>query len=163
MPRKAEWIHRIGQAVTELESIQAPLIDRAAVERLLGVSPRQALRILNGLSAQPAGRNLLIGRRELIDKLNAVATSGQVQWEHRRRERVETELHRLRKAMAARGKTLPVDREPPRLPGLPQGVRLEPGRLEIRFQTGDELLGRLFELAQAVADNPADFHSAVGE
>jgi hypothetical protein len=165
MPRKPEWVHRIGQALEELEAMRAPFIDRAALEQLLAMSPRQALRVLNIFAPQAAGRNLVIGRQELIEKLKVITGTGTVQWEQRRRERVAAELDRVRTRAAARNRQLPVNLadSPAAFAHLPEGVHLEPGRLEIRFRTGDELLGRLFQLARAVADNPGEFHAAVGE
>jgi hypothetical protein len=40
-----------------------------------------------------------------------------------------------------------------RLPDLPAGVGLSPGELHIRFQSSEELLSKLFALAQAIAND----------
>ena len=40
-----------------------------------------------------------------------------------------------------------------RLPDLPPGVELSPGALHIRFQSSEELLSKLFALAQAIAND----------
>jgi hypothetical protein len=40
-----------------------------------------------------------------------------------------------------------------RLPDLPPGVGLSPGELHIQFQSSEELLSKLFALAQAIAND----------
>jgi hypothetical protein len=39
------------------------------------------------------------------------------------------------------------------LPDLPPGVGLSPGELHIQFQSSEELLSKLFALAQAIAND----------
>ena len=40
-----------------------------------------------------------------------------------------------------------------RLPDLPAGVRLSPGELRIQSESAEELLTKLFALAQAIAND----------
>jgi hypothetical protein len=40
-----------------------------------------------------------------------------------------------------------------RLPDLPPGVGLSPGELHIQFESSEELLRKLFALAQAIAND----------
>ncbi|MCC6536583.1 MAG: hypothetical protein IT162_03475 [Bryobacterales bacterium] len=161
MPRRPEWIHRLPEALERLGQLTAPTLDRQAVEILFGVSPRQALRILHQLAGHQAGQALVIGRAELRAKLEALAHRDDVLVEQRRHGRVGDELARLRATEQARHLTIPPPARPPALESLPaSGIRLSPGRLEITFRNGEELLGRLLELAQAVADDPARFHHA---
>ena len=45
MPRKTEWTHRIEGAIARLETLSGDgRVDRAALEQLLSLSPRRALR-----------------------------------------------------------------------------------------------------------------------
>lgn len=162
MPRKTEWIHRIPAALAILEDSPAPLIDRGDLERLLDVSPRQALRILNALGAAMAGRNLFISREELIHRLGRLHAGEEAQYERRRLQRLDRTLARLARDLRAR--QVPVAATPEarnsRFPSLPPSVRLRPGRLEVDFEGPEELLTRLFELSQAVANDYGIFEAA---
>ena len=40
-----------------------------------------------------------------------------------------------------------------RLSGLPAGVSVEPGRIEVRFRGAKDAVGRLFALAQALTND----------
>jgi hypothetical protein len=163
LPRKAEWTHRLPEVLAELRTLSAPAVDRAAVERLWGVSARQALRIMHRFGPQAAGSSMMIQREELIRQLEQMAEGGPVRFEHERRERLTSELERQRRQAAAQLVAVPV---PPPEAGwqtLSDGIRLEPGRLEIRFQSGEQLLGLLLELAHAVAGDLEQFQATIGE
>lgn len=149
MPRRTEWTHRIDAALKELGSLPCPTVDRRTVEHVLGVSPRQALRILERLGAYSAGQALLIDRLELIDKLERMGQGEEVVFEQRRRERVEEHLAAFRKEQAARKRRIAVVE--PRRARLPEGVELFAGRLEIGFVSPEDLLAKLYGLAQAIA------------
>ena len=49
-----------------------------------------------------------------------------------------------------------------RLSGLPAGVSVEPGRIEVRFSGAQEAVGRLFALAQALTHDYEQFETLVG-
>ena len=149
------------EAIEELRQLAAPTVDRASLERLLRVSPRQALRILHRLSPHRAGKSLLIARTDLIAKLESLARGAPVQAERRRLSRVTAELEALRRHGVARRLTLPVANAAG-WEHLPEGIALAPGRLEIEFRSGDELLGKLLELARAVAADPEQFRAVIG-
>jgi hypothetical protein len=155
LPRKTEWTLRLDNALTQLRQLRHPRIDRAALEQLLGLSPRQALRILTSLGAQQAGKSLSMDRLELIAKFEAIRQGETVQTEVVRLERVHEELRRARQRQASGRLALPTATQPSRadFASLAPGIRLAPGRLEITFNSGEELLGRLFELLQAVNDD----------
>jgi hypothetical protein len=161
--RKTEWIHRLDSAIQVLAALPCPTIDRAALQKLFGVSPRQALRILDRLGAYTAGKSLLIDRTELLRKLRDLQGDASIEFERRRRERVEATLDQSRRDLAARRVRIPapVDVWSRQTADLPAGIRLGPGKLEVSFQTTEELLGQLFELAQAVGNDLERFRSIV--
>jgi len=150
-------------ALAQLRALASPSVDRAAVEQLLGLSPRQALRIMHRLSPHAAGKSLVIPRQDLIRQLEELRQGGGAQSEHKRVERMTAELDRLRRVSAAHRVAVPAARRAVEWRNLPEGICLEPGRLEIRFGSGEELLGMLFELAQAVAGDLEQFQAAIGE
>ena len=45
--------------------------------------------------------------------------------------------------------------------GLPAGVSVEPGRIEVRFRSAQEAVGRLFALAQALTHDYEQFEALV--
>ena len=50
-----------------------------------------------------------------------------------------------------------------RLAGLPDGVSVEPGRIEVRFSGAQDAVGRLFALAQALTHDYEQFEALVEE
>lgn len=163
MPRKTEWVHRIPNALEVLRQSPAPLVDRGDIEELLQVSGRHAIRILHRLGAVEAGKNLFIAREELIERLESVLAGDDVRFERRRLEKLDRTLAELDRNLRAR--QVPVSAHPDAqdmlLPSLPRTVRLRPGRLEIDFDTPEELLARLYELSQALVNDYGRFESMV--
>ena len=64
------------------------------------------------------------------------------------------QLRQHRKRAAFRG-------EEARLAGLPAGVSVEPGRIEVRFSGAKDAVGRLFALAQALTNDYERFEELV--
>lgn len=165
MPRKVEWFLRLPSAMDALRAMDAPVVDRAAVERLFHVSPRQALRILRRLGAFSAGRGLMLDRVELIGKLERL-DQGDFGAERRRWDRLEDHLTAVQRELAARRVPIAASRETlgRRFADLPPGIHLAPGRLVVEFTGAEELLARLFELAHAISNDFARFEEiAQGE
>ena len=57
---------------------------------------------------------------------------------------------------------VPVEALEARLSGLPEGVAVEPDRIEVRFSGAQEAVGRLFALAQALTNDYESFEALVG-
>ena len=165
MPRKTEWIHRLGPALDLLRALPSPTIDRASLQKILDVSPRQALRILARLPSYRAGKSLLIGRLELISCLETLRQDATAAFELRRRERLDAQLQSLRRELAARRVRIaaPPEVRSRLLGDLPATIQLAPGRLEIRFQHVEDLLRQLFELSQAMANDLDRFRTVVDQ
>src|SRR5688572_12794759 len=72
MPARPQWFHQVASARETLRASSALVIDRAGIEKLFGVSPRTAVRLMNRFGGYQAGRTFLIGREELIDALGAL-------------------------------------------------------------------------------------------
>lgn len=164
MPRHTEWIQHIPAALSELRALPSPTIDRRTLESLFHVSPRQAIRILSSLGCYAAGKSLLIERHDLIAKLEALLSNDAVRCEQSRHERVSQHLERYRRDQHARHKRIAVTPQAlaTRIASLPPDVSLQPGNLQIRFTGAEDLLSKLFALAQAIsADYPA-FEQAIG-
>ena len=59
------------------------------------------------------------------------------------------------------GSRCPVEALEARLSGLPAGVSVEPGRIEVRFSGAQDAVGRLFALAQALTHDYEQFEALV--
>jgi hypothetical protein len=134
-------------------------VDRAGLEKLFGVSPRTAVRLMNRFGGYQTGKTFLIGREELIAALESLQADETFGQELRRRRRVAEDLERTREDLKARQVKLPVSAamDPARGSSLPSGIRVSrPGVLEVEFAGVEDLLGRLWELVQmAGRDLPA--------
>ena len=158
MPRKSEWLERVPSAISELQDFPAPVIDRATVERLLGIRRREAIRLMHRFGGFQAGKTFLIGREELLGCLERLQSGDDWHAEIRRRERLMDKLDRARRETAARRVPIQAERTDVRpATGLSPRIRLVPGKLEVEFDSPEQLLTRLFELAQAIADDVDGF------
>jgi hypothetical protein len=155
---------QIPEIVTILEALDVPVVDRSVIERLFGLRRRRAIELLRSFGGYQAGRTFLVDRRQLIDQLRRLAEGEDFQAESRRKERLDGKLDQLRRDQAAARVTIPV---PPdvfsrRMTELSAGVALEPGHLHIEFSGTEDLLAKLYELAQ-VAGNDFDRFRAAAE
>ena len=58
---------------------------------------------------------------------------------------------------------VPIEALEARLAGLPEGVTVEAGRIEVRFRGAQDAVGRLFALAQALTHDYEQFEALVEE
>ena len=100
-----------------------------------------------------AGRTFLIGREDLLRQLEEIGDGDNYQWESRRRERLDKALQ---KRIVIPVTSTAKDRN---LLNLPSGVELERRRLEIRFESTEELLRQLFEFSQVISNDYDSFCS----
>jgi hypothetical protein len=145
-----------------LADVRLPVLDRAAIERLFGLRRRQAIDLMNRLGGYQAGRTFLIGRDQLLTQLDAIAAGNVYQQEAVRRERVASSIERIQRTRQSEAVRIPVSAEGfgSRLQTLGSDVRLRPGKLEIEFAGAEDLLGKLFGLAQAALNDYAAFERA---
>lgn len=164
MPDQPSWIERVPEIQRALERMpgEAPWLDRASVERLFGLSARQSVRLMRGCAgAVQVGRSLLVPRVDLLRLVGGAEGRGVE--ERRRRQRLHEVLGVARVEAGRRAIPIPdVRLSPERVWGDLPGVRLRPGRLEVEFQDVEELLRRLFELSQAIADDYGEFERLAG-
>jgi hypothetical protein len=97
----------------------------------------------------------LVDRPKLIAQLEQIRDSPDFKMESRRKERLSERLDAMRRSQAGSRVAIPVEPDilRHRLPDLPPGVGLSPGALHIQFQSSEELLSKLFALAQAIAND----------
>jgi hypothetical protein len=162
MPAKPQWLLRLPDILIELSILGTPIVDRATIERLFGLKRRRAIQLMHQFAPCQAGRTLFLDRLDLIRRLRQLAAGPEFTYENRRKQRLVEALEKVRKLRAAAQVAIPVstDALQRKMKDLPPGIILRPGHLEVQFHTAEELLAKLFELAQAVANDFEAFRSA---
>jgi hypothetical protein len=155
MPAKAQWLHRVREILEELSALDVPVVDRAVCERLFRLRRRSAIDLVRCFGGYQIGRTFLVDRIKLMTQLERIRDSPDFKMEWQRKERLAERLDAMRRLQAGARVAIPVELEmlSQRLPDLPAGVGLSPGALHIQFQSPEELLGKLFALAQAIAND----------
>ena len=155
MPRKCDWIHRLPEIRAAIESLSVPVVDRQIFETTFHVGRRRAIQLMHRFGGYQSGRTFLIERTSLLRSLETLFSSDAVSQERRRKERLSAELEKCRQFARASRVSVPVapDIYSTRLASLPSGVLLDPGRLTVAFSSPEELLERLFAVAQALAND----------
>jgi hypothetical protein len=159
MPDQPLWIERVPKILETLESPGAPpFLDRPAVEILFGVRRRQAIQLLRRFGGYQVGKTFLVSREAVAGFLRDPRRRTAADMEKGRFERVSNALGAARRELHQRRIAIAVAPETPGLAisGLPEGIRLEAGRLTVHFEKPLELLQKLFSLSQALAN---DFES----
>jgi hypothetical protein len=111
--------------------------------------------------AERVGNVRMLARPQLLRQLRARRKSAAYSGEVDRRERLITALQRARGSGMIR---VPVAASvlSVKLAGLPDGVTVERGRIEVRLDGARQAVGRLFALAQALTNDYERFEDRVG-
>ena len=162
MPAKALWLLHVPEIVSQLETFDVPVVDRAIIEHLFGLRRRQAIELLHRFGGYQTGRTFLVDRRVLIEHLRRLVEGEEFQLENRRKERLDQAVDQLRQHQAAKRVRIPVrpDVLSRNVAGLSNGVALEPGHLHIEFSCTEDLLAKLYELSQAASNDFDRFRAA---
>jgi hypothetical protein len=156
VPAKPVWYSKINEVIQELESLPRPFVDRATVEFLLGVGRRRAQQILAPCIMDRVGANGLAERNACIVHLRRLAQGDDGYDERQRRLKVARVLAQLRRERLERPQLLveaPVHVLTLELENLPEGVRLEPGRITVTFDQAPQALEKLLALAMAISND----------
>lgn len=164
VPRQPQWYLRVPEALAALDAFPAPVVDRLALEKLLRVGRRDAIRLMHRLGGYQCGRTFLVERDELRRALETVMRGDRWQWEARRRHRLGEQLEETQQEWKARQVQIPVPgaRFAGTIDGLPGSVKLAPGRLEVDFRSAVDLLAQLLELSQAIGNDYDRFVELLG-
>ena len=164
MPMKKTWLLRLSEIREELIAVEAPVIDRAMCECIFGVRRRRALQLMQSFGGWQSGQAYLVDRLDLLRQLEGVQDGEEFVGEQRRRQRLTETLEQTRRHRVAARVTLPVaaDADLRTMADLPPGVHLQPGSLTVEFDRAEDLLAKLFELAQAAGNDFESFRVVVG-
>ena len=159
MPAKPRWLLAVPDAIRQLEALDLDLLTRRDVERLFGVSRARAAQLMRTFGAALVGASRVLRRTELLRQLRKYRQRAAFRGEATRRDRVVTALRQAR--LTGIRVAVPVEALEARLSGLPAGVSVEPGRIEVRFSGAQDAVGRLFALAQALTNDYERFEALV--
>ena len=118
--------------------------------------------MLHRFGGYQTGKTFLVNRLALIRQLDQIGAGEDLAYQQRRRQRVVAALERARRYRQAAAVKIPLRPQAPyRVEGLATGIELRPGRLRVKFAGAEELLSKLYELAQTAAQDFDRFKAAV--
>ena len=160
MPAKPRWLLAIPDAISQLEQLDRDLLTRRDIERLFGVGKVRAAALMKTFGAELVGNQRTLPRTRLLQQLKKHRGRAAFRVEEERRARLVAELQKAR-LTGVRFK-VPVETMSAKLANLPDGVSVERGRIEVRFDGAEDALARLYTLAQALGNDLARFQALVG-
>ena len=149
MPAKPRWLLSIPEPSASSSST------RRDIERLFGVGKVRAAAL-----TELVGNQRTLPRTRLLQQLKKHRGRAAFRVEEERRARVVAELQQAR--LTGVRLKVPVETMSAKLSNLPDGVSVERGRIEVRFDGAENALARLYALAQALGNDLARFQALVG-
>ena len=159
MPAKPRWLLALPDAIRQLEQLDRALLTRRDLERLFGVSKVRAVALMTAFDVGRTGHLLTLPRAKLLRQFRRHRPRAAFRGEATRRARVVTAIRQAR--LTGIRVAVPIEALEARLSGLPEGVSVEPGRIEVRFSGAQDAVGRLFALAQALTNDYEQFEALV--
>ena len=161
MPATPRWLLAIPDAIQQLEALDRDLLTRRDLEALFGVARARAATLMRDFGAELTGNQRTLPRAQLLRQLRKHRARAAFRGEATRRDRVVTAIRQAR--LTGIRVAVPSEALEARLSGLPAGVSVEPGRIEVRFSGAQDAVGRLFALAQALTHDYEQFEALVEE
>lgn len=154
MPGYPTYIHKVAGILDEARSPKPiPFFRRRDIEALFGLKKRQAVNLMHRIGAIRVSRELAVEQRDLVRWLEQLLSDPSAVAEWQRHEKVIDRIVELKAETAARAIKIVLPEGSP-ISEMPAGVSLQPGLLQITFDTPEQLLERLFLLARAIAAKP---------
>ena len=156
VPDQPLWLPHIPALLEALRAETAPaLLARSDFEQLFGVRRRRAILLLHRCAASRRGRELVATREAVVAFLEGCRDDDAAERTAARDRQVGQAL-----AEARRARTLPTIPLPPpdrlsaiTFAGLPSGIELTSTQLSVTFSSAQDLVEKLFTVAQALAND----------
>jgi len=163
MAAKGSWLLRVPEICQDVAALDVPVVDRILFERLFHVRRRRAIQLMHTLGGYQTGQALLIDRAVLRQQLEALEAGTEFAIEHGRRQRLLDSLEKVRRHRAAATVRIPVASEAAErsVASLPAGIFLKADGLRVEFRGAEDLLGKLYTLAQAAGNDFEAFKALV--
>jgi hypothetical protein len=145
MPRPVSWLPRLHEIRRSVANSVRSHYGRREFEQLFELQPRAAQKLVELLPTVKIGTSLLVEREALVTFLDRVREADDVAALF---DKVRTE-----KASVSRKKVralVPRDTEPATLTSLPGSIALSRGRMEVSFETVEQLAEAMFALAKVL-------------
>ena len=164
MPPQAKWLPLLPDAIQSLSESPYPYVTRDMLQSVLQVGRRRAQQIMAPCVREQVGSSGVADREELIRHLRNLGTRPAATVECQRRKRVGAFLQNERERRYSSPTVLveaPVAILNQALSKLPPGIELGPGLILVRFETAQEALQKLLNLAMAIGNDSSAFEEAV--
>ncbi len=155
MAAKSQWMLDIPNIVEQLSTLDTPVVDRRTCERLFGVQRRRAIDLMQRFGGYRSGSSILLDRLGLVRQLQDLAGHPEIERESARKRRLSdhlVKLERHRRAASVRINVGP-DATNCMMSDLPVGVSFGSGKLMVEYGGIEDLLAKLYQLAQAAAND----------
>ena len=159
MPAKPRWLLAIPDAIGQLQEHDRTLLTRRDIEQLFGVSRARAATLMQTFGAELAGNQRTLPRTKLLRQLRKHRARAAFRGEEERRARLVAELRKAR--LTGIRVKVPAEALDGKLSSLPEGVSVSRNRIEVRFGSAKEAVGRLYSLAQALVNDYERFETLV--
>lgn len=152
MPKPSDWTPLIPQALSKLKAMRSKVVDRAALEELLKIHRRTAIRLMHQLGGEQAGKTFLVDRERLIRELEAFLPSASSGYPPRvssqvRRLHADAEQFRFPDVRILEQRT--ADR-------LPPTIQVTPGTVIVKASSLRDLYAQLWILLETCKE---DWHA----
>ena len=167
MARCPDWFPRLDGILDVVRSAATPdRLGRAEMKAVFQSSERDAIRLLHKFGAETGNDALSLPRASLLTQLEAIRAGSAFAAFSRQRQGVAQQLAAARAESSARlfpVRPLAQEQRRARLEDLPATIRWRhpggtgPGRLEIEYDDGADLMWQLAEFLSAAGSNREEF------
>jgi hypothetical protein len=165
MPAPPSYIDHVPEALKALRKMNPNIsIDRTEVQALLGIQPKTAQRVMATAGSHLEGKAAFITPGELALFLE--------RWDSQERVRRKKCAQKIQLLHEDFIQNPPAHVELPnervrvlrryRYDALPEGVTVEPGRIEVKFSTALEAMEKMMAVAVVVSQSFEEFEAKVG-
>ena len=152
MPRPISWLPRLHEITRAVTNSVRSHYDRRDIEKLFELQPRAAQELLKLLPSVQVGTSRLLDREVLSDFLSRVRDTEDTAslYDTLREEKAAVSKRHLRSLVRR-------DLDPVSLTSLPDSIALSRGRLQVNFETVEELAECMLMLARALESEGDQF------
>jgi len=155
MPRPASWLPRLYDITRSVTNSVRSHYDRPDLETLFELQPRAAQKLFEMLPTTAVGTSHLVSRESLLtffERVRDVEDTAPL-FNQLRREKTSPSRRKIRSFVQT-------DLAPASLTSLPDSITVSRGRLEVSFQTVEELAEDLMRIARLLAEEGDVFASS---
>ena len=145
MPRPISWLPRLHVIARSVANSVRSHYDRHDLETLFELQPRAAQKLLELLPTVRIGNSRLVDREVLagfLDRVRDADDTGKL-FDEIRAEKAQVSRRKPRSLVRR-------DLDPIGIGSLPSSITLEPGRMEVRFETVEQLAEAMYALARVL-------------